>query len=283
MQRDPRLNNTLAEIYADGRLVKSKPIQVESYFLSEMPMTSATVGPDWFVFYDSHPGAGDTWYTNYLTIRRRDLRFERLEQFEHGDSSSFQSTRRFAEYKLLKYEGDRRFRRLGVFGYEIVEWRWSTHRARFRRIGHRYAPYLSRHLDRVWRDQPLQGALVGTPTYFQPAFPAKFGLPKDVHFVIDSDYGFGTETVRLVKGQRFYDGLNLMHGETTLAGLAFPIGEPDPHNPPRLDLTADGLILTLTTCEFRQVRETKLLVTAKPYAIHVLGSKLKPAWTPFER
>jgi len=286
IQKDPgnEIGSTEIEFYADGRLVKSKSIQSEDFFLEDQPARVVTVGGNWFLFYDSHPGAGDTWFTNYLVIRKRDLRFGQKGQFEHGDALEFQSSHRFYEYKYLKYQGDYRYRKLGVTGYQIIDWRWNTRQARFQKVRHWYAPYLPRHLRKQWWEHPqlrLHGNLVGTLDYFQPADPSKYDLPKDGHFVIPPGYAFGKWTIGLVAGKPTEDELNLVHGLKDLAGLDYPIGSMDPHHPPQISRSSKGIVLTLTTYAFRQVRFSKFLVTTKPYKIELLGTWKEPEWTPF--
>ncbi len=286
IQRNPTIDyHTLFEIYAAGHLVKSKSIETDSYFEGDVPATVATVKGNWFLFYDSHPGAGDTWFTNYLVIRKRDYRFEERGQFEHGDASKFQSSRRYREYKLLKYQGDHRYRQLGVIGFKIIEWKWNSRTALFRRIRHWYSPRLPNLLSQNWYVQPwrqLKGELVGTPTFFRPADPVKHGLPFDSHFMIAHDYGFGQWTVGLVTGKATMDELHLIQGIKDLAGLDYPIGEVAPHNPPRISQSSKGMVLTITTCVFHKVRVSDFLVTTKPYKISLLRTRLQPEWTPFQ-
>src|SRR5580698_10377110 len=84
IQRDPRVDEgVLLEVYSNGRRVKSKQFFADC-FLDDIQPTVCRVGGDWFLYFDSHPGAGDTWFTYLLRIRRSDLRFEGLRQFEHG-------------------------------------------------------------------------------------------------------------------------------------------------------------------------------------------------------
>ena len=275
-QPNPDGWNTRIELYGDGKLEKSKLTDVCTCFMGEIPITVVPTASEWFVFFDAHPGAGSTWYTICLQVRRSDLRFIGVRRFEHGDASKFQASHRFAEYKLLKYEGDRTHYDEGYM-YHVIEWHFLGSKAGFRRTKQWYAADPPDRLGRFWFDPPdvqLRGTLVGTPDAFYPAAPSKYGLPEHAYFFVASNE---PETVALIKEAQKHHG-----SEVTLAGLTIPIGDPDSHNPPHLMRTNAGLILTITTCAEHQVRVWRLLVTTKPYRMKVLGSTFKPEWTPFQ-
>ncbi len=278
MQRDPRVegSKTLMEFYANRRLVKSA-VADGDIFMADIPVKVATHGTQWFLFYDTTPGAGDSWRTNYLVIRRRDLRFQKSGEFEHGDPSSFEKTGRFDEYKLLKYQGDDRFWKLGVDGYKIVEWHWNARRFRFQPLRHWYSPRAPRRLDERWDGPRIRPPLVGTLDDFRPLHPSAYGLPKSIHIQISPS------AVRLVTGTPHWDQLHLIQGIKTLAACDVEIGALDPHNPPILTRSKRGLVLTITSCVFRKVRVSKFRLAINPYSVTPIGSWLKPAWTPCDR
>jgi hypothetical protein len=128
------------------------------HLMDDVQPEVARRGGAWFVFYDVHPGAGNTWYTSVARVDRKTLSAtlvgigDVLEGcFEHGDGSRFASTGVFFEYRYWKYQGRFDMLQRG-FSFLRVAWKWDAGTHKFVRGNSKWVADVPRSMKRRGSD-----------------------------------------------------------------------------------------------------------------------------------